>query len=259
MTWLYNMPTTLMVILVSCVFVGASWLGLIFIRPLLRVFVRSQPGFNDLVGYVLACHCVFFGLLLGLLAVGSFQTMSEIEKTTVREAGLFRSFYRSIQSYPEPVRSETLPLIKEYLRYLIEETWPAQRRRIITEGGVPRMNAIQAKLFSFEPKTKGQEILHDRTVEQFNALAEVRRQRIQAIDAGISPIMWYVVIIGSLIMIMMVWLFDMKLIPHMMLGGMLAFFLGTVVSLIVAMDRPFLGDVAIGPDAYRAVYVRMTD
>jgi hypothetical protein len=51
----------------------------------------------------------------------------------------------------------------------------------------------------------------------------------------------------------------MKLIPHMILGGMLAFFLGTVVSLIIAMDRPFLGDVAIGPDVYKAVYDRMGD
>lgn len=259
MNWLYNMPTTMMVVMVSIVFVGITWLGLIFIRPLLRVFVRSQPGFNDLVGYVLSCHCVFFGLLLGLLAVGTYQTLADIERTTVREAGLMRSFYRSMQGYPEPTRSEVLPLIREYVRYLVDETWPLQRRGIVAEGGVPRMNAVQAKLFSFEPKTKGQEILHDRTMDQFNTMAEVRRARIQSAELGISAIMWYVVIIGSLIMIIMVWLFDMKLIPHMILGGLLAFFLGTVVSLIVAMDRPFLGDVAIGPDVYKAVLDRMTD
>jgi hypothetical protein len=97
MNWLYNMPTTMMVIMVSFVFVGITWVGLIFIRPFLRVFVRSQPGLNDAVGYVLSCHCVFFGLLLGLLAVGTYQSMADIERTTVREAGLLRSFYRSIQ------------------------------------------------------------------------------------------------------------------------------------------------------------------
>jgi hypothetical protein len=257
--WLYDLPTTMMVMLFSIGFVLFCWVGLIFVRPFLRVFVRSQAGLNDLVGYVLSCHCVFFGLLLGLLAVGTYQNMSDIEKITVREAGLLRSFYRSIEGYPEPTRSETLPLIKEYVRYLIEETWPLQRRGIVTEGGVPRMNAVQGKLFAFEPQTKGQEILHDKTIEQFNAMAEVRRQRIQSAGSGISPIMWYVVMIGSLIMVLIIWVFDMKLIPHMILGGMLAFFLGTVVSLIVAMDRPFLGDVAIGSDVYKAVYDRMID
>jgi hypothetical protein len=255
--WLYDMPTTVMVMLFSVGFVLFTWFGLIFVRPFLRVFVRSQVGLNDLVGYVLSCHCVFFGLLLGLLAVGTYQSMGDIEKITVREAGLMRSLYRSIQGYPEPIRSETLPLIKEYVRYLIEETWPAQRRGIVTQGGVPRMNAVQEKLFAFEPRTKGQEILHNHTIEQFNTLAEVRRQRIQSIDSGFSPIMWYVVAIGSLIMILMIWLFDVKLIPHMIVSGLLAFFLGTVVSLIVAMDRPFLGDVAITSNVYKTVYDRM--
>lgn len=259
MMWLYNMPTSLMVTMFSAAFIGISWIGAIFIRPFLRVFVRREPDLNNLVGYVLSCHCVFFGLLLGLLAVGTYQSMSDIDKIITREAGLLRSMYRLVQSYPEPVRSEVPPLIKEYVRYVIEDAWPAQRRGVVSDGGVPRMNAVQSKLFAFEPQTKGQEILHDRTVEQFNTMAEVRRQRIQSADTGMSPIMWYVVGMGALITIVMVWLFDMKLGAQFILGGLLALFLGTIVSLIVAMDRPFNGDVSIGPDAYRAVYDRMAN
>lgn len=190
MLWLYDLPTSAMVTLFSVIFVGFTWLGAIFIRPFLRLLLRSQPGINDIVGYVLSSHCVFFGLLLGLLAVGTYQNMSDIDKVIVREAGMLRAFYRSMQSYPEPLRSETLPLIKEYVRYVIEDSWPLQRRGITDGGGVPRMNAVQNKLFSFEPNTKAQEILHDKTVEQFNQMAEVRRQRIQSASTGISPIMW---------------------------------------------------------------------
>ena len=259
MLWLYDLPTTLMVALFSIAFVGLTWVGALFVRPFLRLLLRSQAGINDVVGYVLSSHCVFFGLLLGLLAVGTYQNKSDIEKVMIREAGLLRAFYRSMQNYPEPLRSETLPLIKEYVRYVIEDSWPLQQRGIVSEGGVPRMNAVQNKLFSFEPKTKGQEILHDKTVEQFNEMAEVRRQRIQSANSGISPIMWYVVGIGSLLTVVMVWLFESRLTAQFILGGALAFFLGTVVSLIVAMDRPFNGDVSIGPDAYRAVYERMKD
>jgi hypothetical protein len=257
MLWIYNIPTTLMVILFSAVFVGFTWIGIIFIRPFLRLFVRSQPGLNELVGFVLSCHCVFFGLLLGLLAVGTYQSMADIEKVMVREAGLLRSLYRSVERYPEPLRSQTLPLIKEYVRFVIEEHWPAQRRGIVAQGGVPRMDAVQNNLFAFEPRSKAEEIMHDRTIEQFNVMAEVRRQRIQSADAGLSPTMWYVVAIGSLIMIVILWLFDMKMVPHLILGGLLAFFLGTVVSLIVVMDRPLYGQVSLTPDAYQAVHARM--
>ena len=78
MLWLYDMPTSAMVTLFSVIFVGFTWLGAMFIRPFLRLLLRSQPGINDIVGYVLSSHCVFFGLLLGLLAVGTYQNMSDM-------------------------------------------------------------------------------------------------------------------------------------------------------------------------------------
>jgi len=39
---------------------------------------------------------------------------------------------------------------------------------------------------------------------------------------------------------------------------MLTLFLSTVICLIFVMDRPFRGEISVGPDAYEAVYKRMT-
>ena len=69
--WIYDMPTWTMVLMVCVIFVGATWFGVIFIRPILRVFVGRQPGLNDLVGYLLGAHGVYFGILLGLLALAA--------------------------------------------------------------------------------------------------------------------------------------------------------------------------------------------
>src|SRR5262245_4820782 len=193
MLWLYDIPTISLVLLFAVVFVGFSWRGSLFLRPFLRLFVRSQPGLNDIVGYVLSSHCVFYGLLLGLLAVATYQNLADVEKTVVKEAGYLRSIYRNVQQYPEPLRSETLPLIKEYVRFVIEENWPAQRRGLSIGGGIPRMNAVQSKLFAFEPQTKGQEIMHQETMRQFSEMAEARRARIQSTETGIPGIMWYLV------------------------------------------------------------------
>jgi hypothetical protein len=46
----------------------------------------------------------------------------------------------------------------------------------------------------------------------------------------------------------------MKLISHFFLGGMLAFFLATLVFLITALDNPFRGEVSIPPDVFENVY-----
>lgn len=93
---------------------------------------------------------------------------------------------------------------------------------------------------------------------QFFEMAEVRRSRVQSVDAGVPAIMWYVVAIGTLIMIVLIWMLDMRLVPHLLLGGLLTLFLSTVICLIVVMDKPLRGEVSIGADAYKAVLDRMT-
>jgi hypothetical protein len=257
MLWLYDIPTMMLAALFAVVFVGFTWLGIIFVRPFFRLLLRRQLGLNDLVGYILSSHCAFFGLLLGLLAVAAYQNLSDVERTVNREAGYLRSIYRSVTSYPEPVRSQTLPLIREYTRYVIEDAWPQQRRGIVAAEGTSRMNAVQEKLFGFEPQTKALELVHTQTLTQFSAMAEVRRARIQSVDTSIPAMMWYVVLVGTLITILLVWMLDMRLLPHLLLGGVLAFFLSTVICLIFVMDRPFRGEISVGADAYKAVYDRM--
>jgi len=257
MNWVYDIPTASLALLFAVIFVGLTWLGIIFVKPFLRLLMRRQAGVNDVVGYVLGGHCAFFGLLLGLLAVAAYQNLNDLERVVGREAGFLRSIYRAVTDYPEPLRSETLPLIREYTRYVVEDAWPLQRRGVVAREGVARMNAVQAMLFAFEPKSKAQEIIHAQTMAQFFEMAEVRRARIQSIDAGVPKMMWYVVAIGLIITAVLIWMLDMRLVPHMLLGGLLMLFLSTVICLIMVMDKPLRGEVSIGPDAYKAVLDRM--
>lgn len=66
--------------------------------------------------------------------------------------------------------------------------------------------------------------------------------------------MWYVVIIGAVINIALVWLFDMRLFAHFLLGGTLAFFLGAMILLIAAMDNPYRGEVSVSPKPFEDLY-----
>jgi hypothetical protein len=63
--WLHDLPTWGMVLLISSVFLAITWLGTLFIRPVLRAFLRSQPDRATYVSYLLGSHGVYFGILLG--------------------------------------------------------------------------------------------------------------------------------------------------------------------------------------------------
>lgn len=54
--------------------------------------------------------------------------------------------------------------------------------------------------------------------------------------------------------IALIWLLDMEIHVHIILGAVLADFLGVVIALIAELDNPFRGEVSIGPDSIALVY-----
>jgi hypothetical protein len=254
--WIYDIPTIHLACLFAAVFIGVSWLGALLVRPMMRIFVRSRVGAtnNDVVGYILSCYCVFYGLLLGLLAVAAYQNLTQVESLVTREASSLAALYQDVSAYPEPEGENLRWLLRDYTRYQFKYGWPLQKRGILPEGGATRLTAFQERLVDFEPQTPSHEILHAETMRQFNQLLELRRMRLNSVTTGIPAVMWYVVIVGSIINISLVWLFDMKLVTHFFLGGMLAFFIGTVIFLIAVMDNPFRGEVSIPPTAFEQLF-----
>jgi hypothetical protein len=252
--WIYDIPTWKLGLLFAVLFVGATWAGILLISPFLKIWLKGQEGINDLVGYSLSAFGVFYGLLLGLLAVATYGNSSEVESTVGRESASLAALYRDVSSYPEPTRSDLQTRLKDYTVFLIEKAWPAQRRGEVPQGSVQMMNEFQAVLTGFEPVTKGQEALHAEALRQYNDMILLRRQRIQSISTGIPGIMWYVVGVGAIINTLLILCFRMRLDIHLVIGGVLSFFVGVLIFLIAAMDHPFRGEVSVGPDAFQLIY-----
>ncbi len=140
------------------------------------------------------------------------------------------------------------------LRDLCRYSWPEYQKGLIPAGSEVRLKAFHERLLAFEPQTPGQQIVHAESLRQFNSFTEKHRISQQAVTTEIPAIMWYVVIVGAVLNIMLVWLFDIDFLSHLTLGGVLAFFLGTVILFIASMDNPFRGEVSIKPDAFETLY-----
>ena len=252
--WIYDVSTTTLVVFFAALFVGFTWLGLIFIRPWLRLFIGSRPGTNELVGYILGSHGVFYGILLGLLSVAAYQNFSTVESNVEQESATLGSMYRIVSMYPEPLRTHMQDSLRDYTRWLIDEAWPQQQRGIIPTAGSAKTTQFQNLLYAFEPQGTGQESLHNQALEQFIKLVELRRLRLLSVTKGIPPILWYVVILGAIVNIVLIWCFEMRLFGQILLGGMLSFFVAAVIAMIAAMDYPFRGQVSVSPQSFQQVY-----
>jgi hypothetical protein len=255
--WIYDIPTWKLGLIFALLFVGITWIGILFLSPFLKMWLKGQEGINDLVGYALSGFGVFYGLLLGLLSVATYQNSTDVSSTVAKEAASLAALYRDVSSYPEPVRTDLTGKIRSYTEFVINEAWPAQRKGEIHPGGVKMMDDFQKVLTSFEPSTKGQEIVHAEALRQYNDMILLRRQRLQSIGTGIPGVMWYVVGVGAVINTLLILCFRMRLDIHLVIGGLLSFFVGVLIFLVAAMDYPFRGEVSVGPDAFQLIYTSL--
>ena len=254
MSAFYSLPLNTIVLLTAVIFVGTCWLGCVFIRPFLRVFVKSRGGSNEIVGNVLSCFGVFYGLLLGLIAVASYQNLADVEDNVAREVAALDALYQDVSTYPAPHGQNLRWLLREYCRFVFKYAWDDYANGEVPRGEQTRIAAFHERLLVFEPQSESQKIVHAETIRQFNVFLENHRVRENAVTTGIPSVMWYVVLIGAVLNIALIWLFDMKFVTQLFLGGILSFFLGMMIMLIGVMDRPFQGSVSVSSEPFQILY-----
>lgn len=254
---IYEIPTVQLAIYCSLFFVGLTWFGIIFIKPFLRLMMGRQPHINDMVAHTTAGFSLFYGLLLGLLAVAVYQNYDDVRKSVFAEAAGLATMYRDAARYPEPGRSEVQELLRDYTLYVIHKDWPSHRTGNIYLGGANRLNMIQYAILKFQPRTISDELLHAQTLADLKDLITARQGRLVGVHTAIPGVLWYAVLIGALINIVLIWMLDMRFFTHMLLGGIVSFFLGVMIFLIASMDNPMKGEVSVTPGYYQFLYDRM--
>ena len=153
--WIYNCPTAYMGALFALAFLVFTWVGLLFFRPIVRSWIHTERRANDMVGFALSSFSVFYGLLLGLLAVAAYQNFSTISDNVDKEAGSLAALYRDLGGYPQPLRGKLQDDLREYTSEVIEKSWPLQRQGIVPDHGSDRVTKFFDDLLTFNPAEKG--------------------------------------------------------------------------------------------------------
>ena len=252
--WLDRLSAGELALVCCAFFVGITWLGILLVHPLMRRLLHRNAPSNELIIHIAGTFGLVYAVLLGLLTVAAFQNTKDLQDNIGREASSLSTIYHSTDGYPEPLRGELKEQLRDYVLYIIEKDWPAHRKGIVPMGGEHRLQVIRSTLISYEPATKTQELLHSELLRYLDAMMVSREQRLAAVAAAIPRVLWYVVFIGAFLMIAFLWMLHMELVSQIILGGITAFFLGTMIFLIYAMDRPLQGAVSVSPDSFRSVY-----
>lgn len=249
--WIYDIPNWQVATLVCSALCLFGCGGTVVTRPFVRRWIGPQSPTNDLVSYFMSAYGVFYGLMLGLIAVGTYENFTQIEESTAKEASALGAVYQDVSNYPEPLRSELRSKLREQCQFVIEKAWPSQKKGEVNDGGTPIILAFERQLLAFEPQNKALDHLHAETLRQYNALLELRRMRFNSVTTGLPATLWYVVVIGAMLNLVLCWFFSFdQLGLHLLLVAILATFIGLVIFLIAAMDNPFRGEFCVSPEPF---------
>ncbi len=260
--WLYEIRPIFTALVLVLFIEAVSFIGLILTRRFVVPRLHYDDGANDAVSGTVQAIGVFYGITVGLIAIGVWTTHANAADLVSREAMSVGALYRDVSGYPQPLRSELQSKVREYTVFVIDQAWPQQKigQSHYLGGSTKIMDDLQEKLYTFEPATPGQTALHSETLKAFNSLIEARNLRIDAVDGGLSPEMWAVIWIGAIISISVAYFFripDLKL--HTILVGLIAGFLAMVLFLIIVNDKPFYGYISVSPEPYQLILNRVID
>src|SRR5215470_16244826 len=142
MYWIYDYPSWEIGLLFCAVFLAVTWIGIFLTRATIHSWVHQDRRTNDMVGIALSSFFVLFGLLLGLLAVATYQNYSNVGDIVDKEASSMAALYRDFAGYPQPIRRQLQDQLREDARLTINDDWPLMQKGIVPTGDAERMSSI---------------------------------------------------------------------------------------------------------------------
>ena len=235
-------------------FIFTTFLLIYLFRRFLRPIFHKNTQNNEMVSLMLSSFLGLYALLLGLLAVAAYQNLTDVTSVVSDEASSLGALYRDVQAYPEPTKTLLQNELRDYTRFTIDRAWPEQQKGRILEEGTHRITRFAQDLTNFTPSSKREEILHAEAYRQFNQYQEHRSARLGNVSTQIPAVFWAVVLIGSIIAITLLALFDIEIVAHFCMAGLTSGFLGLVIFLVAAMDNPFRGSVSVSSSPFEDIY-----
>lgn len=245
---IFDYPAIPMSIAVGLAFALIAALGIIAVKRFLHPRLHGGESANHVVETTLTVFSAFYGILLGLLAVGAYGNLNTVGDDVAKEASAISVLYWNFEEFPQPVRGHLQSDLRTYAQELVDHSFEQHSRGLKPTDERRMIRGIFDTLSSFEPKTAREESLHREALRQLSDLQDARNGRLSNINVGIPLVLWWIVGLGAAITLLLICLLDFPLKAHLAFGGLLAFFIGAMIYVIGAMDNPYSGAERVGAE-----------
>jgi hypothetical protein len=248
--WLESLPTLLAGIVIVGGFVILSMATGYAVSRFTSEEIRTAH--NDRAGFILAVIGVIYAVLLAFVAIGVWERFEQADERGYDEASAIATVYRDAGSFPSAMRLR--PMLRAYTRSVISVEWPRMARGDRSELSNVLLVAADREVRALPATTLRLANIQSQMLSAMDTALADRDARLTIDSSGINPMLWFVLVAGAVITVAFTFLFgfDQTLMQQLMIGG-LSLLIGLVLFLTVALDYPFRGSIAVGPEAFRSL------
>jgi Protein of unknown function (DUF4239) len=247
--WLHNLPIVWMAILVF----GLTALGTAAIYVVVTVlsvgerarsFKAVSPGLLPPLG-------ILFALFVAFTASQVWSDNEKANSVVDREASALRTVViLAMAAFPGEPQTRLRNLIRSYVADAVAQEWPMMAHRTATLQVVPYSLAEALQLtLTLTPNGQGQQTAQREITTSLESALDARRQRIITSQSEVNRVKWLCLSLQAVCALLAIAMVhsDNRLTSAITMG---LFGIGVAASLllILAHDRPFIGEFAVSPN-----------
>jgi len=246
--WLHNLPVPLMALAIF----GLTYLLAAAVFAVVTVLATGEraKSFKAISPGMLPVLGIIFGLFVAFTAAQVWSDNDRAAAAVSREASALRAVTLLGAGLPAEQEGRLRDLVRSYVEQAVAVEWPMMARQTasLRASPAPLAEALQL-VVSMIPQGAGQQTAQREIIAALGTALDARRQRIIISQAEVNPVKWWCLYLQAICELLVIALVhcDNRLGSAIALG-LFATGVAASVLLIAAHDRPFTGQISVGPE-----------
>lgn len=246
--------------LLGALWIGGAALSAAVLAYLVRRFWAhdDRARNNEAAGQVFTIVAGLNAVLVAFVLIALFDAVKDADDASYREAdGLVAAAWAS-DSLPAGTGDQIRALARAYATTVVDDEWPQMSGGAsVPSTGWSQLDRLRRTLEQAPVDDDWQVERKTEAAHQLWAVYEARQDRLDAAGSGVDAVVWFTLLLGSVLSIGLPLLFGGPSVrAHVIIVGTLTATIALLLYATYQLQNPFGGGAGVDPGAFRAALER---